>query len=491
MYPLLPDILQGYGWVSTVVWLLYGATILGLIGVIISENRSPVKSLAWTTILLLLPLVGIVLYIFFGRSIKNRRMISRRLSRKLRKYERMRGENNRNLRLETSSMQLINTARSLCGTPFFADNSIEIFTGGKKKFEALKADISRARKFINIQYYIFEDDALGREIAGLLMDKAAQGVAVRLLYDHVGSFKVSRGFFRTLKARGVDSHPFFKVSFPQLGTRINWRNHRKVCIIDGEVGYVGGMNVAQRYIDGKPEFNCWRDTHLRVTGKVVSALAFSFAVDWNFTSGELLEESITPAGESANFSPGPDAIKGVGAQLVTSGPMNQWSNVAMVLHRAIAGARRRVFIQTPYFLPTEGLLKALQTAALAHVDVRIMLPVRADSRMLTHASASFIDECLKAGIKFYFYNAGMLHSKTVIIDDEICSVGSTNFDFRSFEYNFEANLFCYSPELNARMMSIYNHDLESCTRVTKQEWRKRPLSRKALESIVRLLSPVL
>lgn len=489
MYPFLPEVLQGYGWISTVVGLLYAATVIGLIAVVVSENRNPVKSLAWMLVLLLLPFVGIILYIFFGRNIKNKRMISRSKRRRLRRHEKRTNFDPQKDGLDGNSLQIIGEAMSLTGAQFYSRNSVEVFTGGADKFAALKDDFRKAKSFINIQYYIFEDDELGSEIADILLAKAAEGVQVHLLYDHVGSFSVSNKFFRRLRRGGIDTHPFFKVSIPQLGSHINWRNHRKVCIIDGVVGYIGGMNVADRYITGG-SFPLWRDTHLRIIGPVVAALAYSFAVDWNFTSGELLEEPVPPESRRI-LRPGPGAIAGVGAQLLTSGPNSQWSNIAMCFHRAIASARRRVYIQTPYFLPTEGLLKALQTAALARVDVRIMIPIKSDSRMLTFATESYIEECLRAGIRIYRYEAGMLHSKTIIIDDELCSVGSTNFDFRSFEYNFEANLFMYSRALNARMAEIFTNDLRHSVGVVPAQWRKRPVFRKTAESVLRLLSPIL
>ncbi|MDE6278224.1 MAG: cardiolipin synthase [Muribaculaceae bacterium] len=489
MYPIVPDFLQGYGWISTVVGLLYVATVLGLIAVILSENRNPVKTLAWTMVLLLLPFVGIVLYVFFGRNIKNKRMISRRNRRRLRRHEKRSGYDPRREDLSLTSLQVISTASSLDGAQYYAGNSVEVFTDGRSKFDALREDIRRARSYINIQYYIFEDDSLGTEFAELLMAKAREGVQVRLLYDHVGSFNVSNGFFRRLREAGIETHPFFRVSIPQLGSRINWRNHRKVCVIDGTVGYVGGMNVAERYVSGG-KFPVWRDTHVRVIGPVVASLAYSFAVDWNFTSGELIVENAAPDGRSM-FEPGLGAVKGVGAQFLTSGPTSQWSNIAMTFHRAIASARRRVYIQTPYFLPTEGLMRALQTAALAHVDVRLMVPERSDSKMLTHATASYLEECLRAGVRVYRYTAGMLHAKTIVIDDEICTIGSTNFDFRSFDYNFESNLFFYSKEFNGRIAKIFMEDLAFCKRITASQWRRRPKLNKITESIVRLLSPIL
>lgn len=459
----------------------YFATIIVILGVILSENRNPVKSLAWVTVLLLLPVVGIVLYIFFGRSIKNKRMISRRNRRRLKKGEHARPVDLSELPLSFNSLQLIRLARSLTGTIYYPDNDIEVYTDGAAMFEAYKRDLRAATHSINIQYYIYEDDKIGHEIRDILVERAHAGVTVRVIYDHVGSFKVKKRFFKDMEREGILAYPFFKVTFPPFGTRINWRNHRKITVIDGCIGYIGGMNVADRYINGGKHGN-WRDTHVRLIGPAVGALHYSFAVDWNFMGQPLIEDDMR-APETAGGD--------MGVQLVPSGPTSQWSNVAYMFQKAIATARHRVYIQTPYFLPTEGLLKALQTAALAKVDVRIMLPKVSDSTMLRYASFSYIAECLQSGIKFYLYDNGMLHAKTLVVDDELASVGSTNFDFRSFEHNFEANIFVYSKEFNKQMADIFEKDMTQCIRVLPSAWRRRPYTEKAAESLLRLLSPIL
>ncbi|MDE6206441.1 MAG: cardiolipin synthase [Muribaculaceae bacterium] len=476
-------------WMYTTFALVAVASTVFIIIVILSENRNPVKSLAWVTVLLLLPVVGIVLYIFFGRNIKNTRMISRRNRRRLRRHEGRTYSDPRAAGLSPESLQIITLARSLTGAQYYADNEVEIFTDGASKFAALEADLRAARHSINIQYYIFENDHIGARIAAILAERAAAGVKVRLIYDHVGSFHVRSRFFKDLRAMGIEAHPFFKVSFPGLGTHVNWRNHRKICIIDQTVGYLGGMNVADRYIDGGKKFASWRDTHVRLVGPAVAALQYSFAVDWNFMGGELIDDTLTP--EAWRFPIGAHTVKGVGAQLLSSGPTSTWANIALTFHKLIANARRRVYIQTPYFLPTDGLLKVLQAAALSHVDVRIMVPVHSDSAMLTYASNSYITQCLRAGIKIYRYRAGMLHAKTLLIDDEIVSIGSTNFDFRSFDYNFEANLFFYSTDLCRQAAEIFHRDLHDSDRVFAPEWRQRPIKDRIAESVLRLLSPIL
>ena len=471
---------------TTLYWLLiiaYGITVISIVGIVLSENRNPVKSLAWITVLLLFPVGGLVLYLFFGRSIKNTHMISRRNKRKLRQ-----GESTVTTVIPenyTPEMrQLTELGRSLCGATFYPDNRVEVYSYGRDKFEALFNDIRAAEEYIHLQYYIIEDDHIGRALRDALIERAKAGVKVRVIYDDFGCWGVSRKFFRSMREAGIDIHPFFKVVFPPFATRINWRNHRKLAVIDGEVAYVGGMNVADRYIDGGSKFGCWRDTHMRITGPAVAAVQYSFAVDWSFMGQSLLQE---PVDMSLPKGPGEAA----GLQMMRCGPTSEWSNVSLYMLKAIGNAKKRVYIQTPYFLPTDAMLSALQAAALSRVDVRVMIPLKSDSATLTLASYSYIMECLRAGIKIYLFEAGMLHSKTMMIDDRLSAIGSANIDFRSFEHNFEETLFIFSSEVNTTLRAQFMADLQQSTRVRASVWRRRPIMQKAKESIVRLLSPVL
>ncbi|MDE6534642.1 MAG: cardiolipin synthase [Muribaculaceae bacterium] len=463
-------------WFYTTLSLTYVLSIITVILVIIGENRNPVKSLAWVTVLILLPAVGLVLYIFFGRNIKNKRMISRRTKRRLLKKI----KSPRNSSTPPAEYRpLAKLAQTILGSPYLSGNEVDIFSLGTSKFESLAEDLRHARKFINLQYYIFQDDELGREIAAILKERARVGVKVRVIYDHVGSFSVRSDFFKQLKAAGVEAYPFFKVAFLPFASKVNWRNHRKIVIIDGEIGYIGGMNIANRYLDGG-KFPLWRDCHLRLEGPAVASLQYSFARDWSFMRDEVLDQECT-------F----EARGDVGVQAITGGPMSQWNSIAHVFMRAIIGAKKRIFLQTPYFLPPETLLKALQNAALSGIDVRIMMPRKSDSWMLSLSTRSYIAECLRAGIKIYFFRPGMLHSKVLIIDDNLSSVGSTNFDFRSFEHNFEANVILYSEEINERLRGIFLNDQSHSDRIYPDAWKRRPRLQRALESIVRLLAPIL
>ena len=467
--------------------ILYGITAVAIVGVVVSENRNPVKTLAWITVLVLLPVAGIVLYIFFGRSLKHVRMISRKKRRKLIKRDDikhlMQSQSAAHDELPIKWQQMIKLVNNIQGSPYLANNEVQIFTNGRDKFEAYKHDLLLARNYIHIQYYIIENDNIGNEIATILKQKVQEGVKVRVLYDHVGSFHFDMSYFKKLRRAGVDVYPFMKITFPEFANRINWRNHRKITVIDGEVGYIGGMNIADRYVTGG-KMGHWRDTHLRVKGDVVAAMQVSFAIDWNFMKRELIEESV-PVVDPASIS------NPVGVQLVTGGPTSQWGNMAFVFQKAIENARKSIYIQTPYFLPSDSLLKALQVAALSKVDVRLMIPRKPDSFLLRYASYSYVKQCLDAGIKIYFYEPGMLHAKVVVIDDEFVTTGSTNFDFRSFEHNFEGNLLLYSKDFNQRMTRIMHDDMMQSTRISLRAWRRRSMWQKALESLTRLFGPLL
>ncbi|MDE6860815.1 MAG: cardiolipin synthase [Duncaniella sp.] len=464
----------------------YGVLIICVIGIVLSENRNPLKSLAWVTGLLLFPVGGVILYFLFGRSIKNVKMISRRNRRKLLKQEDAQPLPRINREISVENRQIIRLGYSIAGAIFYTGNDLRVFNDGKSHFKYLFDDLRNATTYINLQFYIIANDALGRELRDILIDRARHGVKVRVIYDYIGSFDARRrDFFKKLRENGVEVHSFFRLAFPNHINRVNWRNHRKVVVIDGKTGYIGGMNVAERYITGKP-FGKWRDTAVRITGPAVAGLQYNFAVDWKFMGHALLCDDV-----SSTPSPVPGSIGNVMVQLITSGPTNRWGNMLLIFLKAISTAKRRVFLQTPYFLPSDGLLKALESAALSGVDVRVMLPRRSDSWILTYASRSYVEECLLAGIKIYLYEAGMLHGKVLVVDDDFASTGSTNFDFRSFEHNFEENVVTYSEEVNTELAGQFMEDTKECTRLKLAEWNRRPRRDKAKESIFRLLSPIL
>lgn len=470
-------------WIVSIVNIAYAITIISCIIVVLKENRNPIRSLSWVIALIFLPVVGLVFYLFFGRSLKGEHMISRHNKRRMISRMAPRHVNLANLNLPAADKNLIKLARNLSSSFYTVNNHIEIFTTGAEKFENLKRDLRNARKSIYLQYYIFSDDATGEEIADILISKAREGLEVKVIYDHVGSFSARSRFFKRMAENGVETHPFFRVTFPQLANRINWRNHRKIVVIDGKIGYLGGMNIADRYQKGTSEGIAWRDTHFRLQGDIVESLLYSFIVDWNFKNSP---ESIEyPKVEPVTIR------NNVGMQLITSGPLDSWDNQALCFLKAISNATKSIYIQTPYFLPTDALQHALEAAALSKIDVRIMIPGKSDSRMLQYAGFSYVTQCLRAGIKVYLYNPGMLHAKGIIIDENLVIAGSTNFDYRSFENNFECSLIIYDREVNSRMRDIFFNDMRSCTKLTFNAWHRRPLLQRSLESVVRLVSPIL
>lgn len=333
-----------------------------------------------------------------------------------------------------------------------------------------------------MEFYIFEDDAIGRLVRDVLIEKARAGVEVRVIYDDVGCWHVPNRFFEVMREAGVEVRSFLKVRFPLFTSKVNFRNHRKIVIVDGSVGFVGGMNLAERYMRGY-SWGIWRDTHLLLEGKAVHGLQTAFLLDWYFVDRTLIT--------SARYFP-KQAICGTSlAQIVTSEPIGLWKEIMQGLVMAISGAKKYFYVQTPYFLPTEAVLIAMQTAALSGVDVRLMLPYRADNRLTHLGSCSYLADTLQSGVKVYFYKKGFLHSKLMVSDDELSTVGSTNMDFRSFEHNFEVNAFIYDTETALQMREIFLQDQRESVQVFLKNWEKRPWYRKAAESVVRLLAPLL
>ena len=468
--------------VGSLLFLLYGITIVGLVLVIIAENRNPLKTIPWVIVLLLAPGVGLLFYFFFGQDNRKQRIISRRTYKRIMKMSQQRRLPQDSCAVpepyKPLSRLLSNSNRSslLYGT------RITVYTNGADKFKDLLEEIQRARHHIHIQYYIFCDDEIGNQVKHLLIEKAKEGVQVRVLYDDEGCWNVKDRFFKEMKEAGIEVHAFLRVAFPGLTSKVNYRNHRKIVVIDGKVGFMGGMNLADRYAKGS-SWGVWRDTHFKFEGKGVHGLQSVFLIDWYVVSKKLLNEKIYyPAA----------AIYGDNImQIATSGPVGQWRTLLQATIFMIANAKKYIYIQTPYFLPTEGLNQALQTAALGGIDVRLMLPKHSDTRTVNMASHSFIDEMVKAGVHVYFYQPGFLHAKLVVCDDALVSIGSANMDFRSFEHNFEINAFVYQKAFALRMKQIFLHDMRYCERLVPSRWLKRPRKQRLAESFMRLFSPLL
>ena len=322
-------------------------------------------------------------------------------------------------------------------------------------------------------------------IADALIDRAREGVEVRLIYDYVGCWRVPGGYVERLRNGGVDVRSFMPVQFPAFTGKVNYRNHRKLAVVDGQIGFIGGMNIALRYIRGSAK-QPWRDTHMKVRGGAVYAIQRAFLVDWYFVDRTLISSQ-------KYYPPFEQPIENnCLAQVVTSSPISPWPEMMQGYVRILLEARHYVYMETPYFLPTEPVLFAIRTAALAGIDVRLMLPRHGDVKLVEWASRSYIPTMIEAGVKVYFYKAGFNHSKLLVADDGLCTCGSTNIDFRSFENNFEANIFFYDEALALRMKQVFLADQESCELVDRlTDLKRRPFLNRLWESLVRLLSPLL
>lgn len=465
--------------------LIYAFTVTATILTVLMDNRQPAKTMAWVLVLLFVPVVGIVLYFFFGQNVRKMRFISQRSLDQLTRRSMLEFVEQRELRLPDEYRTQIRLFANQNMSLPFKDNKADIYTSGYDFFPALLRAIAEAKHHIHLEVYIFADDALGRLVADALIARSKAGVEVRLIYDDVGSWRVKKSFFERMRNAGIDVHTFMPVKFPAFTSKVNYRNHRKLCVIDGTVGFIGGMNIALRYVKGTPR-QPWRDTHLCVRGGAVYALQCSFLVDWYFVDRTLITNR-------RYYPPVPWRINNdCIAQVVTGSPVAQWPDMMQGYVRVLLEAQQYVYIATPYFLPTEPILFAMRTAALAGVDVRLMLPRHSDSRLLEWASISYVMETLEAGVKVLLYTAGFNHSKLLVCDDSLCTCGSANVDFRSFENNFEANIFFYDRTMALRMKQVFLDDEAHCTTIDNvRELTHRPFRLRLWESVVRLISPLL
>ena len=452
---------------------------------VVMDNRQPAKTMAWVLVLIFVPVVGVVFYIFFGVNHRRERLVNQRSVDQLSKRSMLGFVEQSDLHVPERYRQMVDLFVNQNLSLPFKVHQLDIMTDGYAFISQLVVDIARARHHIHIDMYIFEDDALGRLLADVLIDKAQRGVEVRIVYDDVGCWDVSRRFIEHLRSGGIEIAPFLPVRFPSFTSKANYRNHRKLIIIDGAVGYVGGMNIALRYVKGRSR-QPWRDTMLRLTGGIVYGLQRAFLVDWYFVDRTLITDR--------KYYPSPltSHLSNSLAQLVTSGPMASYPEIMQGYVRAINDARKYVYIETPYFLPNEPVLFALKTAAMSGVGVCIICPLRSDARFTAWAGRSYLRELSEAGARIYLYKTGFLHSKMMIVDDALATCGSSNVDFRSFENNFESNVFIYGEDTALRLKKVFLDDLSQSIPLSElPRWAHPRFFQRLWESLTRLLSPLL
>jgi cardiolipin synthase len=472
-------------WVN-IIFIIYQIIAIMAVIHVVMDNRQPAKTMAWALVIWFIPVVGIVFYLFFGINTRKERHVSERSMNQLTKRSMLEFAEQHDLRLPEKHKPLIDLFVNQNLALPFKDNHVEIYTEGYTFFPALLAAIGEAKQSIHIDMYIFADDALGTLVSDALIDKAHQGVEIRVVYDDVGCWNVKHSFFEHMREEGIQVVSFLPVRFPSFTSKVNYRNHRKIVVIDGNVGFIGGMNIALRYVKGTGQMP-WRDTMMKVTGGAVYALQRAFLVDWYFVDRTLLSDRKYYPSTLRSEQVSNNCL----AQVVTSGPVTPYPEIMQGFVRIILGARRYLYLETPYFLPNDSVLFALKTAALAGVDVRVLCPKYSDARFVEWASRSYLREVVEAGVQVSLYKPGFLHSKLMVCDDSISTCGSTNLDFRSFENNFEANIFFYDEGVALRLKKVYLDDEKQSVLLTEVPGRmNRGFLKRLWESVTRMLSPL-
>ncbi|MCD6092010.1 MAG: cardiolipin synthase [Bacteroidales bacterium] len=456
------------------------------------QNRNPSSTLSWVVVLVMLPYIGLVFYFFFGQRIRKRWIFKRLKIRELVKIRQVSDSQLRALQNVNdihdpqviTNLKLIRLLLNENSSFLSVNNTLEIYHKGEEVYNQLYKDLKTAEVFIHIEYYLFEDGEVADHIQSILLDRLKSGVEVSLMLDGIGSRTLSDRYIETLRKAGAEVHIFRPVRFPRLTSKINYRNHRKIVVIDGAIGYTGGINIADKYIYGDGDLGFWRDSHIRIYGDAVKMLEAVFLVDRYFVTNKFDK---TPAKyfPSINFQ-GDKYI-----QIANSGPESSTQNILNAYFTAISSAQKSICICTPYFVPNESILMALKTAAAGGVDVRIILPGRMDSRLVQYSSRSYITDLLSANIRVYFYETGFIHAKIMVIDDYLSVLGSANFDYRSFYHNFEISALIYDRDVNQKLRKQFQKDKQQSRKILQAQWKKRSLLDKLKESVSRLTSPLI
>ena len=482
-------------------WILFGeiAYILVIIFVIfrlLYDTRSSTKALAYILLILFVPFLGIIFYFSVGINYRKRKLYSKkivedgqiraRIINKMNTYSE--AISNSGL-IAQKSETLIEFIRRAGSSPLTANNEVKLLIDGDEKFPELLNELENATAHIHIEYYIYENDITGNQVSDILIKKANQGVEVRFLYDDFGSHGLSNTFIKNLQEAGVQTAPFYKIHWYAFAHRLNYRNHRKIVIIDGKVSFVGGINMSDKYRNDLKADNhlFWRDTHLMIKGQATAYLQYLFMCDWNFCSETPLQYSESYFLDNTEQ----EIIKKEVVQIVASGPDSKLPVIFYSLLEAISSAKKSIYITSPYFIPDKSLMDALIIAIQGGLDVKIIIPGVSDSKMVNAAASAYYTELLQVGAKIYKYNKGFVHAKTMVIDDDLAIVGSANMDYRSFDLNFEVNAMVYSTNIAKQLTEAFINDLKVSEQIEANTWLNRPKYIHLWEKIVRLISPFL
>lgn len=458
---------------------------------ILLDNNSPEVSVAWLLSIIFLPYIGAVFYILGGINWKKHKILKHRpeitfqeeLGAILDRQKIFMGELSTQIDNDVAKTMVLSLQSS--NSIITLNNKSELFFSGEDLFNSLIGDLEKAEKSIHLEYFIFRSDNIGNEIADILKSKSRKGIEVRILFDGVGCFnKISRKFKKDLRAAGIITKYFLDPTNVLSGRLLNYCNHRKIVVIDGNVAYTGGMNIGDEYINGGKQFDSWRDTHVRLEGESVNMLQSVFLSDWRNSGGGIIQ--------SVDYFPvTEDTEENLPMQIVVSGPDSDWYSLEKLYFSMIMNANGVIYVQTPYFIPNSSLLNALETAALCGVEVNLMITGNPDKRIPFWVAHTYFDSLLTAGVNIFLYKRGFLHSKVLIMDDTISTVGSCNMDIRSFHLNYEVNAVYYNNKITKKLTEQFKRDLQFCTKINDTDRKKLSVLKRLRNSIFRIISPVL
>ncbi len=475
------------------ILLIYFIVLLLTCLHIIFDTNSSTKALAYLLFCVFIPVIGIIFYITFGvnywrkkkyskKSEQNEKILQQ-LTKKIVQYSHT-IVTKKDISIKNDADLVTMVIKDL-NSPLTSGNRVKILLNGEEKFPELLQCLAGAKHHIHLEYYIFEQGEIGTRIIEMLITKAKEGVQVRFIYDDFGSPGIKKKIENRMRNAGIEIYPFYKVHFYLLANRINFRNHRKIVVVDVQTGFVGGINVSDKYINNRKGQLYWRDTHLRIDGPGVYYLQYLFIADWNFCSSTKLIP------ESVHFGQDFPVTGNTYVQVVGSGPDSEQPFVMFSVLQAIYLAKEEILITTPYFIPDDNIIDALRIAASSGIDVKLLVPGNSDSWFVNAASRAYYNDVLQAGVEIYFYNKGFVHAKTLVTDGKLSMIGTANMDHRSFELNFEVNAIIYDTSFSKKMRNIFFDDLQHSKKLNTKEWYKRPVYTRLFERIARLFSPSL
>ncbi|WP_299107304.1 cardiolipin synthase [uncultured Winogradskyella sp.] len=481
------------GFVRNHIWqiliILNYAIALSAVVTILLKKVNPTKALSYIIGLLAFPFLGLIVYYLFGQEHRKTKIFSRKnvLNQSVVK------KIQETLELETKAIsevddlldqksKLIPLLYNSEKSKLTINNDVKLIKNGDDKFKLLFKDLKEAKHHIHLEYFVIKDDIIGTELLNILCEKAKEGLKIRIVIDDVGS-SISSKMKRQLKDSGIEMNPFMPVMFTKFTGQMNYRDHRKITVIDGKIGYLGGINVSDDYVNHNNK-RYWRDTHLRIVGEAVKPMQILFFTTWDFVSNSELEIS-------KDYFPEHNCKENVPLQIAASGPDTDWSNIMEAIFVAITNAEDHVYVTTPYFIPNSEIVTALQVIARSNKDVKIIIPKKSDSWIAEYATNSYLELLLEAGVEVYRYTKGFIHAKTMVVDGVFSTVGTTNMDYRSFNINFEVNALIYSKDISHQLTEFFKADLKDCHQLDLQTWRNRSKRTKLIEAVARLMAPLL